>query len=313
MQMGRYLENRDAFTNAVKEFTAFVCQNTIGDLIKIGGKIPFNFLNLDTIPRFDNLGFILESTNEKTVGKIALVDLDEFSSRPGGLSGVENAIHFFPYHIDEIIEVARRFIPDIDRYRSTLERIRNDALVFYHGLYVDHATFLKSKGITTANSNALAQISSERKVEREEFIFSELLKILRKPFQKKMVTFNVHEDSEELRQKLKNIAPVVLTSIESFISQQLESKSPMTSEELVSARQIHFYLGYYNPTKEMVNAIISELKRIDDIDVEDNSGVSDYERLAHVFINIALTEMVKGGEIAYYNTQNHGHECIIFV
>jgi len=70
-QIGLYIENRDRFTNAVKEFTGFLFQTPIDGLSGRYGD-PCTYIPATAVGRYDNLCLHLEGER----GKIGLVDLE---------------------------------------------------------------------------------------------------------------------------------------------------------------------------------------------------------------------------------------------
>lgn len=320
LQIGNYIENLDAYTDAIKEFTAFLCQSSLKDInSKTARGIYLRHLARTTIARHDNIGLILEKQNTKAKGKIALVDLDGFDLKVSGIGGVEDAIRFFPYHADEIIEVARKFFPDIDKERSWLEEIRDGNLLYYNKIYTNHANFLKSKGISPINFNKIPEVSEERKIEREEIIGEEILKTLQDDWIKmRFVNFKVDENSDELRLALRRISTEMIKSVELFISEHLNFKlgniTSVTQEELIWKRQFIFSIESSNSYLfKIYKDITQSLKKIDFIEMKD-SGHRGPEVITGQIIKVILKEMARGGDIAFVDIpEQSNYESVIFV
>src|SRR5262249_34887938 len=109
-QMGLYLENLSAFTPAVKEFTGLLCQATHDDLNSHKARDILYTFSEDYTPRFDNAVLRLENG----VGKIVIPDLDGLEAVAPLQPTIDDAIRFFPFHYDLIIEEAKKYYPDLN-------------------------------------------------------------------------------------------------------------------------------------------------------------------------------------------------------
>src|SRR4029079_3642674 len=124
--IGIYTENRERFTNAVKEFTGFLCQSNISDVTQLSPGSPYSPFAKASMGRYDNFIPYLEDD-----GKIGLIDLVMFtphktkSNERGCFDECETVILLFPYHLEAILETAKQFDPDIEIYRLELEAVRD--------------------------------------------------------------------------------------------------------------------------------------------------------------------------------------------
>lgn len=162
-QVGLYVDNRDKFTPAIREFAGFLFQTTLNDIV---GRPPENFyaqLTDIAIGRYDNVALYIEETH----GKIGLVDLDQFepycdrTDDRWCYSRCETLICLFPLHFDEILNVAQEYDPTIENFHEDLEKIRDKAYAFFKMIYIDHEALIKNNHITLENSTRILEIKAE--------------------------------------------------------------------------------------------------------------------------------------------------------
>jgi hypothetical protein len=97
-QFKLYYKNRDQFNHVAKELTRFFCYAHIGDLLDEDGKV-----------KYDNIPLYLDpSTNE---GKVALIDLEEFSQRTPSIISSSIEIAEEAYEEDDDDELDFMFAP----------------------------------------------------------------------------------------------------------------------------------------------------------------------------------------------------------
>jgi len=146
LQITLYINHKELFTNAIKEFTGFLFQALLSDLIS-HGKVADVYD--DHWPRFDNVAIYLDVQESGFTGKIALADLDTLSPKPTDCIRygyctptsnhyphlVEEVVRFFPYHMDEIIQEATKFYPPIANNRDHLKHISDQALQLYNKVH----------------------------------------------------------------------------------------------------------------------------------------------------------------------------------
>lgn len=156
-QIGLYVENRDLFTKAVKEFAEFLCRSDFDDLLSGKGSYIENF----GTPRFDNLPLYIEDG----VGKIGLIDLEGFSPLQNPVSkevyeqAILTTLAFFPLHFDEIFETVARLHPPIrdirDHLKNNWQEFVTDKKHWINAVYRTHADFLQRNKVTIANPSKI--------------------------------------------------------------------------------------------------------------------------------------------------------------
>ena len=161
-QAGLYVDNRDKFSSAIREFAGFMFQTTLHDIV---GRPEIFYTKLTDIPigRYDNVALYLEETQ----GKIGLVDLEQFepycdrTDDRWCYSRCETLLCLFPLHFDEILNVAKVYDPAIENFRDDLEKIRDKAYAFFKMIYIDHEELIKNNHITIENSTRISEIKAE--------------------------------------------------------------------------------------------------------------------------------------------------------
>jgi hypothetical protein len=108
--MKLYAKNHEKFDNAVTEFMGFLCQSYLSDIIDERG-----------LGRYDNVPLYIEDGR----GKIGLIDLEQFYPVVGEVEDwlfvrCQDAVRLFPYHLDQIMEVAKKIDPAIEKERDQL-------------------------------------------------------------------------------------------------------------------------------------------------------------------------------------------------
>jgi len=290
--IGLYIENRGQFTNAVKEFTEFLCQSHLGDIVQIIPKIAYD------IPtgRYDNVALYLENGR----GKIGLIDLERFS--PGqsrnGCHACEIALRFFPHHLEEIIHSAKKFYPNMEVHRQYLECERNKMVSLFNTLYEDHANFIKEKGITVQNPLALEKLGEDR-IRQLQSVLEEKLRTVHK--EESLFQGCLGDNPEEVLRNFKdNFFPQILHATYQVLNEALihniqsqKTQGPILSNlQLVLLRQLEIFPiikgSFISNTHECVNifAFDKNWKK---------------EPFSELLFDTILEELARGRDVAYYN------------
>lgn len=148
-QIGLYIENKDAFTSAVLEFTAFLCQVQLEDL---SGQTSSHWVSLceTDLPRYDNAPLYI---TEEGKGKIGLVDLETFAmlceppSQEHIMTACMQAIRLFPLHVSEILEVAQKFNLCLDLNKKKLQKEESALIKYFDVVYRNHRSYIEQHQI----------------------------------------------------------------------------------------------------------------------------------------------------------------------
>ncbi len=242
-QIGLYIENKDLFTKAVRELTSFFCQSFIDDVLG-GTRDPYNTLSETPMARYDNICLYIEAGE----GKLALVDLQHFrrlqkDEREWRCVGAcKKAISFFPYHLEEILEVAKQFDPNIDNQKKELEEIQEGILKRFEIAYISHAQFLTDRTITIANLDEGIVIKDDQWQAIEKKIVEFIREVINKKYQgidPKVLNLS-QEELNECKQEIAGVRDLLTTFFKESISEKksiLEKKSI----KITNSYQLLFY------------------------------------------------------------------------
>ena len=183
-QLGLYRHYRAEFTPAIQDLTRFAFHVSIEDMDSGKGRERSYFSGI--VPRYDNFPLYIDRSGKEPRFRIGLIDLEEcmISSFEGGgnslfegggnslfegggnsLDRILPLIALFPHHLDEIMEVAKEFDPNVERYRKVLEQRRDCMMKGAQSLYVNHSEFLRKNGITLDQREQRIKLT-EMKAER---------------------------------------------------------------------------------------------------------------------------------------------------
>lgn len=301
--VGLYVENREKFTLTAREFTSFLCQSNHDDLLVYDKLFP------SEVPRcrHDNVCFFL-GTNNKTeirenldqVGLVGFLDLEEFSLISGKqgsdfyLSACKTALCFFPYHLEDILNVIKEFDHMILNHQSELQKYQQKVLEYFNKLYLDHADFLKEKQIAPTEPLKMIEIDDLRKKE----IQLEVEAYLKQQYQKNW------DDDESIDPDIlvgincvKIALPNIINCIMQFLSTRLHEKmhageGPLQSfDDLVVFRSLGFKFS------ELHVEVCSMLQNMPE------AAVKHRNQLVVDTIITIFKELQKGREIAFCNPQ----------
>lgn len=288
--IGLYIENRGQFTNAVKEFTEFLCQSYFED---ITGAAPRFSYDIPT-GRYDNVALYLENGR----GKIGLIDLERFAPIPSrdGCRACENALRFFPHHLEEIIQSAKKFYPNIEVHRPYLECERNKMVDLFNTVYENHANFIKEKGITVQNPLALEKLG-EGRIRQLQSVLEEKLRTAHK--EDSLFQGCLGNNPEEvLRNFRDNFFPQILHATYQVLNEALmhnirETQGPILSNlQLVLLRQLKVF-------PILQGSFMSNIRECVKIFAFDKDWKK--EPFSELLFDTLLEELARGRDVAYYN------------
>lgn len=144
-QVALYEENQLNFSQAVKEFTGLLCQSIFPDILT--DFHPYQEEEKIPLGRCDNLPLLLD----KSLGKIALIDLGGFQIRREELSleqaleSFKTAIFIFPYHFEDVFETVASYCPGILDERTALQLYNNVISFRFRKIYMEHRQFVEQE------------------------------------------------------------------------------------------------------------------------------------------------------------------------
>lgn len=283
-QIGLYIENRELFTPAVEEFMNLICHCTFNDITGASAD-PYETLSKAPMGRYDNIVLYLQDGQ----GMIGLVDLERFG--PGYRNRrkewcffkCRDAVDLFPYHLEEIIKVAKRFDSNIELYRKPLERERDEALKRFKIAYEDHLDFVKQKGISMENPVDFDAVSMEQV---QEVIDKELR------LEDKLLAAHFHQIA--VPQIIDAVNKLILEILECNSAAQMSKGAISSNPQLLSIRTLEFD----EEDDVYENFIASSLNSINMLRFPTESDAKDF--LGRLF-DVILKEMESTKKIAYYN------------
>ncbi len=287
--IGFYIENQERFTDAIKEFIGFLCQCTLSDITGYTFN-PYGALSKNPLGRYDNIALYLEGDQ----GKIGLIDLEHFepicSKEYSDWCFIRclNAVCLFPHHLEEILEAAETFDPDIRQYQKALETTRDGSLKRFQLAYYDHLDFITANNITIETPLKMVEISSARKESIQESVSQKL-----KP--------ELHgrcKQPEEALALFKDFFPEILTSTTNFLSERLKNQIEGAKKPISSYSQLLSYRTLRFDTMSCETLITHMRPKLTMMGITKSS---DQFNLGHLIISSVFAELAKGGEIAYYN------------
>lgn len=309
-QIGLYIENRDLFTNVVKEFIGFLCQSSFYDITG-GNNDPYSTLSKSPLGRYDNIALYLENGH----GKIGLIDLEHFSpkchrqQKEWCFFRCRDAVHLFPHHLDEIMNAAKQFDPEIEEYRKTLEIERDEALKRFQIVYEDHLNFIKEKNITLQNAAVFEKLGIGRTEQLKDAIEKKLRKkntsirfegYLGNNPGTALASFN-----EKTFPKLMSATYKLIDTLLDFNMKSCENNKVSSTAELLAIRTIQFSYEH-TEYEDFTKSLTSDLTMFD-------IKPRKIKQLLDLLLNTILKEFAKGREIAYYNPNfSYNTRCIFF-
>lgn len=142
--IGLYVENREKFTRTAREFMGILCQASFTDLLG------YDSLFSSLVPRYDNACFLFGTEDGSQVGLVGFLDLEQFTPIAGPrelqsyLDACTIAIYFFPYHLEDILDIVKEYDSTILNHREELEKSQKAVLEYFQRIYLDHAECLKN-------------------------------------------------------------------------------------------------------------------------------------------------------------------------
>lgn len=313
-QMGIYIENPKKFTDAIKAFTDFLCRSSafydITSRRSTSGfwgrsTDPYAALSKAEMPRYDNVVLY----EEEGRGKIGLVDLEGFVPGydvecPQGSRYSEclDAVHLFPYHFNEIMEVAKKFDPNIELHREELKKERDEALKRLELAYKIHSDFAQAKGITLENPIVFEELGAIRKEQLKNTIKEKLREASKDSWFKRCFDLDntlTWFDKEGFQQILDTTYKIINAHLK--YNMDRNEKPILSKPKLLSIRTLGFDSKYIEEQFEasISKELLEELK---------SRGPFETSGFLHLLFDTLVEELEKGKEIAHYNPKFRNHE-----
>lgn len=147
--MAYYVQNHQFFDKAVEEFTKFLIQTTLEDIVGNVCWMQSNWSN--HLPRYDNVLIYEKKKKDITKYQIGLIDLEDFKPQLDGddhvLKAARKAIYLFPYHFDIILATCNKVDSIREGNIKLLECCRERALKSIQESYGVHQNFLLSTSL----------------------------------------------------------------------------------------------------------------------------------------------------------------------
>jgi hypothetical protein len=315
-QIGLYIENREQFTDAIKEFTHFCCKNHIHDLTFTHSTISKNLYSLFDIPlrggRYDNVPLYKTEENGQVKYQIGLIDLEGFypldypKTEEAIIESLKEVITLFPYHFEAILAIGTKYCANIETSYEELKQRKEESLLVLKKLYEDHLAFLKNNEILLHDScqliikphrvdqliekvgQAIQEKHEGAKVDNEE----------EKRYYKTAAFPNFLGDQAEIALsafKQKEMF-LIIDKVRDFISQELKAKnhgqqSVASYNELICLRSLE--LCIFGELKEEVKSHLNAFSLIE----------RKKNLLATLILDTLFTEM-EGNELLVYRSFN---------
>lgn len=270
-QIGLYLENRERFNVAVREFTKFFCECTFDDITTKEPKYEHSLVNNIQRVLYDHIPLFIDRKDEQ--GKIGLIGLKSFSpnASPLNASYFKTLVTLFPLHLDIIMEEGAKYCKEIEEFRKELEIEKTNVLLFFKSCYEDHREFLINKNaalknpsnITLENPSNITKISVDQKKQIINKISMKMKELHNdeKGSYFKILGKNTEETLQSFQEK---VIPVLLERVFAFILWQLNencSKKIDSYPELMMARTLEFDLSKTNLDK-VINAEVKKFGKL---------------------------------------------------
>lgn len=296
--IGFYIENQKAFTDAIQEFTQFLCQRSLGNLIR--WEDPSTSLLSCFLGWYGKVPLSLEQGK----GQIGPLNLESFSPQQSSHYSIcYDLIHLFPLHFQEIIDVIKKHNPEIEQkfYWDWLKDAEKSVLQCFQTAYNDHLAFVQKKEISLEDPVAFRLPNDTRKEAIKQVIEGKL----REEHQHSSLKLRKCLGSDPngtLKEFNKTGFPALLKAASDFIQaalkQKMSSSKASSNWELLSIRTLRFT----NDTPLYEKCVKQISKSILMISFQEGLAKYKSKKFARWLLDCLFEEWVQGGEIAYYHS-----------
>lgn len=315
--MGLYLSNLQLFDDAVREMTRLFSRICIGDLFNQPyQKHPLSYIDgMNDMIRYDNMPLYIEEEKGRNVGKIGLIDLEQIKEQ-NSLSAVHQVpiivyspiktlAIIFPWHGDIIKEEAAKLKMDFneDDFNMAIEKGKK----YFQLGYINHANWLKAKGITSKSAINSIQITPERVQEINQVVVKEWLKINMgvNEYVVRVGGFlgytppkNFLKDSPEqaVKELSSEVVSLILANLNSILKEKLnlQPNFDLSEGQLISLRSQ--VIG----TEKILKGVEEVVEKSDKI-TKENLNFGDTHDMAQQLAYTVIKELERGGEIFHYD------------
>lgn len=290
--MGLYISEPALFDEAVRELTRLFSKVYLSDLV--GYQInPLGHIDdVEDFVRYDNLPLYVVENEGRKEGKIGLIDLEHMHKEPNPYS-LATLARIFPLHTNIIRDEAHKLNMNIDE--RLFNKFYEKGKKYLQVGFSEHLEWIRKNPQTV-------QISSQRVEEVASLLEKELLSLNQgvTNFPKNFLKENPEEAAKELAS---TIAPLLISNLKAKIAKQ-ESKTPRedrTESAKVSLR---------SPTLKRRKLYAGVTKILANHQKFENRVYHDRKDIAERLTATAFKELVRGGEIFYYDPAYYsgGHD-----
>lgn len=280
--MALYLAQPELFDEAVREFTRLFSRAYLADLVGYQADPLANIAGVRDGVRYDNLPLYVVEKMGKKVGNIGLIDLENLTLKQN-FSCLETLVRIFPYHLDVIINEARKLEIEIDE--EVLNEYADKGKKFLQVGFGNHLEWLKQKGVTPEMA---FHIDSQRLTDMVVLLEKEFLKDDREMQYLMISFFCSNKTPGEIAKELAGrIAPLIIGNVKEIIDMaqniRLHGRSDQSYTEADLVRTRSPVIGRQALYKGMDPVILK--------------NPSNALRL----VCVVMEELVKGGELFYFD------------
>ena len=313
--MGLYLAQPQLFDEAVREMTRLFSKMYLGDLVNSQLNPLGHIADVGDFVRYDNLPLYIEEIEGKKVGKLGFIDLEHMENEPSP-EGLATLVRIFPFHLDIIKEEAKNLGMKIDDKCLEASALKGEK--YLQVGFADHLGWLKQKGVSTDVNQQHFEVGPERIKELTDLAKDELLKLnqgvnaiftrmdlLGTGPDKNFLKGNPNEIAREFAN---TITPMIVDNIKTQIENKRKKElekikgESMSGEELVSLR---------SPVIKRLELHKNAEQFLEESDqTKFRSFPSDVNLIAEQLAYVIIQELVKGGELFYFDPAYYtgGHD-----
>ncbi|MFT4553867.1 MAG: hypothetical protein ACI9S8_002510 [Chlamydiales bacterium] len=320
--MGLYIQNKESFSDAIRELTRFMYHANLTDIVNVQMRQPLNRIVGDFV-RYDNLPLSLVKEQGKLVGKINLVDLEHsLLGRPKEerelpqdffLDRVKDLVRIFPYHLQTIIEEARELSDVIENHIEELAEIQSKGALFLQKGFVDHQQFLKEIKCNKTSISKLQEISLQEKMDIFDF-FEDELNQLNLGDNDYLARYNetyppgiLGDDPKNKIEAFKKVFPRIIDSIMAKIKTSLIENAEDNSKGFDTANMISIrsvIIDRKSLLKDLKNHVSEILKK----ELSERQGYQALESLSEPLLSAIFRGLIHNRKIAGFEAGYGGYE-----